>query len=110
MRQCGGGVWRGRMARRAGAEEVTELVGRRWHALVRAAMLLGCSASEAEDVTQAALTNCYRHWKRVRGADDPDAYVHRVLVNTFVDTTRRRSRGEVPVAIPTDAVLPGADH
>jgi DNA-directed RNA polymerase specialized sigma24 family protein len=36
--------------------------------------------------------------------------VHRVLVNTFVDTTRRRSRGKVPVASPTDVVLLGADH
>jgi RNA polymerase sigma-70 factor (sigma-E family) len=98
------------MAPRSDADEFTQLVGRRWHALVRTAMLLGCSPAEAEDVAQTTLTRCYRHWSRVRSADDPDAYVHRVLVNTFVDTTRRRSRGEVPVATPTDVVLHDADH
>jgi RNA polymerase sigma-70 factor (sigma-E family) len=98
------------VASRSGAEEFTALVDRRWHALVRAAMLLGCTPAEAEDVTQAALTKCFQHWRRVRGADDPDAYVYRVLVNTFVDATRRRSRGELPVADPTEAVAPAPDH
>jgi DNA-directed RNA polymerase specialized sigma24 family protein len=45
------------MAPRSDAEEFTQLVERRWFALVRVAMLLGCSPAEAEDVTQAALTH-----------------------------------------------------
>lgn len=92
------------------AEEFTDLVNRRWHALVRAAILLGCSAAESEDVVQAALTRCYRSWGRVRRADDPDAYVHRVLVNTFIDTTRRRSWHELPVAAPGDGAAREANH
>lgn len=68
----------------------------RWARLVRAARLLGCSAAEAEDVAQAALARCWRHWRRVRTADDPDAYVHRVLVNTWHSSRRRRWWGERP--------------
>lgn len=98
------------MASGSDAEEFTALVDRRWHALVRAPMLLGCAPVEAEDVAQAALTRFFKHWRRVRGAEDPDAYAHRVLVNTFVDAARRRSRGELSVADPADAAAPAPDH
>lgn len=92
------------------AEEFTELVNRRWQGLVRTAMLLGCRQAESEDVVQAALTRCYQNWAKVRRADDRDAYVHRILVNTFIDATRRRSHGELPVATPTDRALAATDH
>lgn len=86
--------------------EFTEMVNSRWAILVRSAMLLGCPPAEAEDVVQSALTRCYQNWRQVRRADSPHAYVHRVLVNTFIDRTRRRSYGEMPVAEPvrSDAV------
>ena len=77
-------------------EEFDELVAARWPRLVRAAVLLGCDEHEAEDVVHTALTRCLVSWSRVRRADDRDAYVYRVLVNTFTDTRRRRWRGERP--------------
>lgn len=76
--------------------EFDEFVAARWPRLVRAAVLLGCGSHEAEDVTQTALTRCLVGWSKVRRADDRDAYVYRVLVNTFTDTRRRRWRGEQP--------------
>ena len=76
--------------------EFDEFVAARWPRLVRAAVLLGCGSHEAEDVTQTALTRCLVSWSRVQRADDRDAYVYRVLVNTFTDTRRRRWRGEQP--------------
>lgn len=79
-------------------EEFTEYVASRWPRLVRAAVLMGCSRTEAEDVVQSALTRCLLHWDRVRATDDRDAYVHRVLINTFTSSRRRRWWGEQPVA------------
>jgi RNA polymerase sigma-70 factor (sigma-E family) len=77
-------------------DDFGEYAAARWPRLVRAAVLLGCSPHEAEDVVQSALVRCLVHWSRVRSADDRDAYVHRVLVNTLADTHRRRSRSELP--------------
>ena len=76
--------------------EFGDYVAARWPRLVRAAVLLGCSPHEAEDVTQTALTRCLVKWGQVRRADDRDAYVYRVLVNTFTDARRRRWTGERP--------------
>ena len=79
-------------------EEFAEYVGARWPRLVRTAVLLGCSPAEAEDVVQSALLRCLLHWSKVLAADDRDAYVHRVLINTFTSARRRRWTRESPVA------------
>lgn len=84
-------------------DEFGEYVAARWPRLVRSAVLLGCSPDEAQDVVQAALVRCLIHWSKVAGADDRDAYVHRVLVNTFTSTRRRRWRGEVPASTLLDS-------
>lgn len=90
-------------------DEFGEYVAARWTRLVRAAVLLGCTPHEAEDVVQAALTRCLTKWSRVRRADDRDAYVHRIVVNTFIDQRRRRWRGELPSEhLPERAVADGA--
>ncbi|HEY2879144.1 SigE family RNA polymerase sigma factor [Nocardioides sp.] len=75
-------------------EEFTSYVAARWARLVRSAVLLGCSPAEAEDVVQSALERCLLHWRRVTAAHDRDAYVHRVLINTFTSSRRRRWTGE----------------
>lgn len=92
--------------------EFAEFVAARWAHLVRAAMLLGCSMHEAEDLTQATMERCYRAWPRVQAAASRDAYVSRVLLNTHRASRRRRWWGERPTAIfpevsvhdPTEAV------
>ncbi|WP_078856355.1 SigE family RNA polymerase sigma factor [Streptomyces sp. NBRC 109706] len=62
----------------------------RWPALLRTAYLLTGNHHDAEDLAQTALTKACARWKRVRRADDPDAYVWRVLINANVDRFRRR--------------------
>lgn len=96
--------------------EFTEFVAARWTHLVRAAMLLGCSLHEAEDLVQATMERCYRAWPRVREAASRDAYVSRVLVNAHRSSRRRRWWAERPteqlpdsgVADPTEDVVGAA--
>lgn len=85
--------------------DFSEYVAARRASLVRAVVLLGCPVADAEDIVQSALLKCHRSWRRVQRADQPEAYVYRVLVNTFRDTRSRRWTGEVP----TD-VLPDEGH
>jgi RNA polymerase sigma-70 factor (sigma-E family) len=88
--------------------DFTAYVAAHWPRLVRAAVLLGCTPAEAEDVVQSALERCLGRWRRVSGAVDRDAYVHRVLINTFTSARRRRWTGERPTAhLPDDAVPDG---
>lgn len=72
-----------------------------WPTLVRAAVFLGCALPDAEDAAQATLVKCYRSWAKVTGADNREAYVYRMLVNTVRDSHRRpwrreRSHADVP--------------
>jgi len=76
--------------------EFAEYASMRWMPLVRAAVLLGCAQTDAEDVAQTALLRCYQAWDKVAQARDRDAYVYRVLVNCLHDSRRRRWRGETP--------------
>jgi len=85
--------------------DFTEYVAARRTSLVRSAVLLGCPQPDAEDVVQAALLRCYRHWRRVERADQPEAYVYQVLVNSLRDAMGRRWTGEVPTG-----ELPDAGH
>ena len=105
-------------------DDFSEYVAARWPTLVRSAVLLGCSHPEAEDLVQTALERCLVKWNKVRAADDRDAYVHRVLINSFLSARRRRWHGERPSAVlpessgtdqtagvdETDAVLRALDR
>ena len=84
-------------------ETYKEYVLARYPTLVRAAVLFGCRSQDAEDAVQDALVRCYAAWPRVSAADDPDAYVFRVLINTIARSRRRRWWGEVPHAFLPDA-------
>lgn len=79
-------------------DEFSAYVAAKWSRLVRAAVLLGCSQAEAEDVVQTALMRCLVHWRRVQRAEDRDAYVHRIVVNTFTSARRRRWTREYATA------------
>ncbi|MET8527862.1 SigE family RNA polymerase sigma factor [Micromonospora sp. NPDC005172] len=82
--------------------------------LVRLAFVLSGDRHMAEDLAQTVLADAYRHWKRVRAAADPEAYVRRMLVNAHLSWRRRRWTTERPtdlrqqtgatVADPADAV------
>lgn len=64
--------------------------------LFRLAYVLTNDAHRAEDLTQTALVDAYRHWRKVEAARNPHAYVRRLLVNAHLDWHRRRSSTERP--------------
>ncbi|HET8616070.1 MAG TPA: SigE family RNA polymerase sigma factor [Actinomycetales bacterium] len=69
-----------------------EYVLARGSSLHRTAFLLTHDHALAEDLVQTALARSWRAWSRIQG--DPDAYVRRVMVNTFASWWRRRWNGE----------------
>lgn len=75
---------------RAQEAQYAEFVQGRWRDLVRAAVFLGADVYEAEDLAQSTLVRCYSGWDRVIGADNRDAYVYRILLNTLRDARRSR--------------------
>ena len=76
--------------------EFSDYVHARRTTLVRAAVLLGHSMPDAEDLVQATLTKAFRSWRRVQRANNIDGYVYRILVNTAHDRHSRKWSGERP--------------
>ncbi|WP_137293770.1 SigE family RNA polymerase sigma factor [Nocardioides dongxiaopingii] len=70
-------------------QEFEEFVLAAWPRLRRAAYLLAHDSHDAEDLVQTALTRSYARWSAVR-KEGAYSYVHRALVNAYIDTTRRR--------------------
>ena len=66
----------------------------RGDALHRTAYLLTHDHGLAEDLVQTALAEAWGAWSRIDG--EPDAYVRKVMVNTFATWWRRRWNGEHP--------------
>jgi RNA polymerase sigma-70 factor (sigma-E family) len=82
-----------------------DFVAARGNGLLRLAFLLTLDRHSAEELTQAALARAFERWGRVTSADQPDAYVRRLMINTFIDGRRRRR--ERPVD-PNDHALEAA--
>lgn len=106
MRSQAAGRWRVGVEQATGSVDFDEYATTRWSRLVRTCVLLGAGTEEAEDLVQATLTKVWRSWRRVQGADDVDAYVHRILVNTFTDARRRRWTSERPSAMLPELGMP----
>jgi RNA polymerase sigma-70 factor (sigma-E family) len=84
--------------------EYVDYVSARLPALRRAAYLLCGDSHRADDIVAATAVELYRHWHRVREADNVDAYVHRCLVRRFTRERRWRLRREVVTAhVPEQA-------
>jgi RNA polymerase sigma-70 factor (sigma-E family) len=81
----------------------------RWAGLVRLAFGLTGDRWLAEDLAQTALASAYASWWRVRRADDPDAYVRRILINASKSRWRRNRVAEQPAAPPAEVPDPAAD-
>jgi RNA polymerase sigma-70 factor (sigma-E family) len=73
-----------------------DFVAGRGQALQRFAYALTGDWGLAEDLLQTSLARAYPRWSRVR-RDDPEAYVRRIMINTWSSWWRRRWRGELPV-------------
>ena len=75
-------------------EQFEEFMTSRWPGLVRLAFGLTGARWLAEDLAQTALASAYASWWRVCRADDPDAYVRRILINASKSRLRRRRVSE----------------
>ncbi|MFI9765839.1 SigE family RNA polymerase sigma factor [Streptomyces sp. NPDC052415] len=71
-------------------EEFRSFVTGRWPRLMRTAFLLTGEQHAAEDLVQSTLEQVYVAWRRVGSADEPDAYVRRVMINSHARKHRRR--------------------
>ena len=85
--------------------EFDEFVAARSSGLLRTAYLLTRDHALAEDLLQTALTKAWFAWSRVEGS--PDAYVRRILVNTYATWWRRKWNGEHATAELPES--PGGD-
>jgi RNA polymerase sigma-70 factor (sigma-E family) len=71
-------------------EEFQSFVIGRWPRLMRTAFLLTGEQHAAEDLVQSTLEQVYVAWRKVDAADDPEAYVRRVMINAHARKHRRR--------------------
>ncbi len=74
---------------------------------MRTCYLLTRDWASAEDLLQTALAKAWQAWPRLDG--QPEAYVRKVVVNTYSSWWRRRWRGEVPHGELPEQPAPGAD-
>jgi RNA polymerase sigma-70 factor (sigma-E family) len=70
-------------------QEYVEYVTARMGRMRRVAYLLCGDFDRADDIVQTTVERLYTRWRQVRGADSVDAYVHTVLVRTFLAEKRR---------------------
>ncbi|MEV0715365.1 SigE family RNA polymerase sigma factor [Asanoa sp. NPDC050611] len=71
----------------------------------RLAYVLAGNHTAAEDLLQTALLKAAKRWGRIRGYDQPEAYVRRAIYHAAVSQWRRR--GEWPVAAVPERAAPG---
>ncbi len=84
-----------------------EFVAGRGQALQRFGYALTGDWALAEDLLQTALARAYPRWSRIQ-RDDPEAYVRKIMLNTWSSWWRRHWRGEVPSGQLPEAA--GPDH
>jgi RNA polymerase sigma-70 factor (sigma-E family) len=88
-------------------EEFVDFVRHRGEHHLRRAVLLTGDWHPAEDLLQSCLSKLYRVWHRLDTSTEPDAYLRRMLVNTYRSWWRARWRREVPRAELPDRASPG---
>ncbi|MEV4358634.1 SigE family RNA polymerase sigma factor [Nonomuraea sp. NPDC051941] len=74
---------------------------------LKTAVLLTGDWHTAEDLVQSCLGKLYRVWHRLDTSSDPDAYLRRILVNTYRSWWRARWRREIPRAELPELPGPG---
>lgn len=74
------------------APSFEEYAAAAWPSLYRSAYLLAGNHADAEDVAQETLIKAHRSWPSVTGSQSPNAYVRRILTNTFLSLKRPKAR------------------
>jgi len=95
-------------------DELADFVRARYPQLLRRAYLMTGNQLAAEDLVQEALARCCAAWRR-HPITEPDAYVHRIMVNVLISRSRLRrfresSTDTVPEIGTVDATSQHADR
>lgn len=85
----------------ASAEEFEEFVAGALPRLLRFAHVLTGNSAAAEDLVQTALGRSWRAWRSGR-IDDPQAFVRKVMINSYASWHRRYGGRETAVADPPE--------
>jgi len=88
----------------ASDEEFEEFVAGALPRLLRFAHVLTGNPAAAEDLVQTALGRSWRAW-RLHRIDDPQAFVRKVMVNSYASWYRRHGSRETAVADPPEKVI-----
>jgi RNA polymerase sigma-70 factor (sigma-E family) len=86
--------------------EFSTFVANRGRYLHRLAELLTGDPHRAADLVQSALERAYPRWQRIQ-ADDPTAYVRRIIVNEHRSWWHRLLNRELPAEPAPDRAAPG---
>ena len=82
---------------RSGEDDFTQFVLASSGRLFRTAYAVSGDYQLAEDALQAGFASAYASWHRVLRADNPEAYVQRIVLNQLLAWRRRKSsRRETP--------------
>jgi RNA polymerase sigma-70 factor (sigma-E family) len=95
-------------------DELADFVRARYPQLLRRAYLMTGNQLAAEDLVQEALARCCAAWRR-HPITEPDAYVHRIMLNVLISRSRLRrfresSTDTVPETETVDATSQHADR
>jgi RNA polymerase sigma-70 factor (sigma-E family) len=91
-------------------DELADFVRARYPQLLRRGYLLTGSQLAAEDLVQEALARCCAAWRR-HPITEPDAFVHRIMVNVLISRSRlRRFREETTSDVPEPGVSDGSSQ
>lgn len=77
--------------------------------LRRSAYLLCGDWHFAEDLVQMAFDRIYRHWNRVRAADNTGAYARQVVYRCFLDSKKKKHLDTVPLEILPETASPAEE-
>ncbi len=87
---------------RADEDDFHAYVSQRLDGWRRTAYLLCQDWHTADDLVSITVTKLFRNWRKVRAADNRDAYAQRVLSRSWLDESRRASRREWAQPEPVD--------
>lgn len=74
--------------------------------LARSALLLTGDPHSAQDLVQETLVRAFVHWRKVQKADNPHAYVRRIMSNAYLRERERQGRRPVPTDALPDGTCP----
>jgi RNA polymerase sigma-70 factor (sigma-E family) len=83
-------------------KEFTSFVVAHGAALLRTAGLMTGDRQHGEDLVQTTLAKAYGSWSKVRRADEPLAYVRRIMVNSHLSRLRRFMSTEQVIEVVPD--------